>query len=400
MAAKRKLKEFMNTIKHIDVISKYFYPVTAGIETNILETYSELVRLGWSVTVHTSAGTLNAANTLGESDTIRGITVLRYRTGVLGYFPRISFSSHSLIALHNFNVMPHLYIYLSVLLRRVMGRNAPNIFLTPHGGFTPEWPTFTPVIRFIKQQYHRYIGLWLTNTQTSLIRAISSWEKQELIRAGVDKHKIVLIKNGLDKHAVLNHEKLASPSIKKKTAALGRYFVAVGRIAPIKNYETMIRAMALLPKDTKLVIIGPTQDTVYRDNLMEIARSLGIADQIRFMGTLHGSDKYYVILHALCQIHLARWESFCNVVYEAKSLGQICVVADNTALTSLIEHSVNGFVTETFNAQKLGDILATIRNNRLAPQLRKMRATLKRESFPLWDVSAKKMHGYYKTLTE
>ena len=41
-------------MKKIHVITKYFYPVAAGIETNILETYSVLVKKGWDVTVHTS----------------------------------------------------------------------------------------------------------------------------------------------------------------------------------------------------------------------------------------------------------------------------------------------------------------------------------------------------------
>ena len=43
----------MNTSsqKHIDVITKYFVPVVAGIETNILETYSVLVQKGWKVLI-------------------------------------------------------------------------------------------------------------------------------------------------------------------------------------------------------------------------------------------------------------------------------------------------------------------------------------------------------------
>lgn len=46
----------------IDIVVKYFYPVAAGIETNVLETYSVLVKMGWDVTVHTS----NLEYTTGE----------------------------------------------------------------------------------------------------------------------------------------------------------------------------------------------------------------------------------------------------------------------------------------------------------------------------------------------
>lgn len=385
---------------HIDVVTKYFYPVTAGIETNILETYSELVRLGWKVTVHTTADTLNAKNALSKTDQIRGITIMRYPSGVPGYIPSISYSTSQLICLHNFNIFPHLLIYMTVFFRRLLGLKTPRIFLTPHGGFTPEWPTFPLIPRILKQLYHISIGRWLINTQTGLIRAISLWERHALVHAGVQREKIVLIINGLDKAAVQNHEKHANSAIKGITRSLGKYFVAVGRIAPIKNYETMIRAMSKHPGNTTLAIIGPVQDETYYENLKHLAQTLGVSRRIKFLGTLHGSDKYYVIGHALCQIHLARWESFCNVVYEAKSLGQICVVANNTALTSLIRNNVNGFVTETFNDDQLAKILDYIQNADHSSTIQKMRDTLKRESYPVWDVSARKMHRYYRTLIQ
>lgn len=385
---------------HIDVVSKYFYPVTAGIETNILETYSELVQLGWSITVHTTTDTLNTKNTLSASDSIRGISIARYPSHGMGYIPAIDFSSTRLICLHNFNIFPHLGIYLITCIRRLLRLRTPNIFLTPHGGFTPEWPTFPRTIRILKRLYHAFVGRWLINTQTGMVRAISQWERQALMNQGVYAKKIVLIKNGLDKAAVQNHEKRVRSSIKKTVRSLGKYFVAVGRIAPIKNYETMIRAMAKHQNSTKLAIIGPIQDGTYFTHLMEIARSLKIKGRIKFLGTLHGSDKYYVISKARCQIHLARWESFCNVVHEAKSLGQICVVANNTALTSLIYNNINGFVVDTFDDCQLAGILKKIENPITNAQRQKMRDTLKRESYPTWDVSAKMMHTYYKKLAQ
>lgn len=390
----------MKNYGHIDVITKYFYPVTAGIETNILETYSELVRLGWSVTVHTTRDTLNAKNILPITDQVRGITIRRYPSGVFGYRPSISYSTSQLICLHNFNVFPHLLIYIATFVRRLFGRKTPNIFLTPHGGFTPEWPTFPLIPRIFKQLYHAAVGRWLINSQTSFVRAISLWEKQALIHAGIQRQKIVLIINGLDKAATHDHEKRARSSVKNIARSLGNYYVAVGRIAPIKNYETMIRAMAKRPGNSTLAIIGPVQDEAYFEKLKNIAHTLGVYGRIKFLGTLHASDKYYVIQHARCQIHLARWESFCNVVYEAKSLGQLCVVANNTALTSLIKNGVNGFVTETFDDNQLANILDRIEDVNNTTLIQKMHDTLKRESYPVWDVSARKMHTYYRTLIQ
>lgn len=55
----------------------------------------------------------------------------------------------------------------------------------------------------------------------------------------------------------------------------------VGRLDPRKGIETLVRAMALLPADVTLEVQG-TGGTGEEDRLREIARSLGVADRIRF----------------------------------------------------------------------------------------------------------------------
>lgn len=388
----------MKTKKHIDVITKYFYPVSAGIETNILETYSELVRIGWSVTVHTTSSTLDKQNSLSTTDNIRGIQVMRYQQGIFHFIPKIDYEHTNLICLHNFNIFPHIIIYIHSIVRRIFRMRNPNIFLTPHGGATPEWSTFPFAIKIIKQLYNRIIGRLLINTQSIKVRAISEWEQQALMREGINPKKIILIENGLDIKATLNHDIHATQNIKKIVKSFNKYFVMIGRIAPIKNYETMISALALVPGTAKLVIIGPVQDKNYLQQLTKLSDKLGISDRIIFLGPLHNSDKYYVIMHALALIHLARWESFCNVVHEAKSINQICVVADNTALTSLIKNRVNGFVTPTYDHIKLSKILLSLDNNSAKTVVHKIHGKLNQESFPTWNITANKMHNYYQKI--
>ncbi len=46
-------------------------------------------------------------------------------------------------------------------------------------------------------------------------------------------------------------------------------------------------------------------------------------------------------------VHMAIWESFCNVVHEGMSQGLVCIVADNTALPYLIKNGVHGWCVPT-----------------------------------------------------
>jgi len=355
----------MTTSKKIHVVTKYFYPVAAGIETNILETYSVLVRKGWDVTLHTSKDEYLTKNSLPDTEVIRGIKVVRYpfKSELLGFWPKINWQEKSVVCLHNFNTF-FWQILLYSLWLKLTGRKKFGLVLTPHGGFNPEWSIFNPVTALLKQIYHYTIGTFLINTVVDKVRAVSEWERTEIIKRGVKQNKIVTISNGLEDEAYANIDKLASPEIKLKVKKLGKYLIQIGRIYQIKNYETVIKALPLIPKDIKFVIVGQSEKNLdYKNGLTKQAEDLGIGDRLVFLGVVRGIDKYYVIKHAQMMVHMAIWESFCNVVHEGMSQGLICIVANAYALPFLVKEGITGFLVNTFDYQTLADKINYILKN-------------------------------------
>ena len=66
---------------------------------------------------------------------------------------------------------------------------------------------------------------------------------------------------------------------------------AVGRIAPIKNYETIINAISLVkdnPKNVNFYCYGGIVDQVYYNTLTNLASEKGVKDRVHFLGV---SDK-------------------------------------------------------------------------------------------------------------
>lgn len=354
------------TKKHIDIIEKYFIPVTAGIEVNILNTYKVLVENGWVVDIHTSRDTLTEKDILPEHDKIEGILVKRYPFRIWGYAPKINFAKTDVVALHNFNVVPHFYILIYSLILKMLGKKKFALILTPHGGFNPEWSIFPKPVAIIKEFYHFSIGTFLINLVVDKVRAVSEWEKEEIVKKGVNPNKVVVITNGIEDDAYLDVDKLASKEIKQKVKDFGRYIIQVGRVYPIKNYETTIKALALAPHDLKFVIVGPIQEDEknknYKAGLDKLIEEIGLKDRVIFLGVIKGVDKYYLIRKAQMMVHMAQWESFCNVVHEGLSQGLVCIVANNTALPLLIKEGVNGYCVSTYNhkqvAEKINFILA------------------------------------------
>ncbi len=345
----------MHQRNKIDVIVKYSHPVAAGIEVNTLETYSVLAKEGWEVTFHTSKDTLTEKNVLQDEEMHRGIRIRRYRFGWLGYFPQIDWATTDVVCLHNFNVLPHFILMVRVGLLKLCGRKTFGFFLTPHGGFNPEWSIFPQGVALIKRWYHYTLGAFMINCSMDGVRAVSEWERIEMVKHGVKESLVKVISNGLENEAFLDVDQAASKEVKKAVEGYGRYIIQVGRVYPIKNYETTIRALALVPSDVKYLIVGPPAGEVYRATLERLIGELGLKERVIFAGVVRGVDKYYLIKHAAMMVHMALWESFCNVVHEGMSQGLVCIVADNTALPLLIQDGVNGYCLSTKDHEKLSE---------------------------------------------
>lgn len=352
----------MKKHRRIDIVVKYFYPVAAGIETNILETYRYLVEDGWDVTIHTSLDTLTEKNVLGKRAKVKGLKVKRYPFKWWSFWPQINYRKTDIVALHNFNILPHFFIMAYTCWFKLLGQKHYSLILTPHGGFNPEWSIFPKLTAVIKQLYHTTLGTIMTNLSVDGIRAVSAWEQKEMIKKGLNKKIIKTIPNGIEDDAYLDIETLVSKKIKAQTKSLGRYIIQIGRIYSIKNYETTIRALTLVPRNINFAIIGPVGDQLYQQKLHQLIADLGLTNRVHFLGVVRGVDKYYLIKKAQMMVHMAMWESFCNVVHEGMSQGLICLVANNTALPLLIKNGKNGYTIATKDwqavAAKINYVLA------------------------------------------
>lgn len=359
-------------MKRIDIVEKYFYPVTGGIEVNMIETYSVLAKLGWRVVAHTSKDSLSEKDIYPTNDEVRGVQVKRKKYGLLGFWPDINFESTDVIAIHNFNLLPHFALMIFSLFKKWRGKKQFAIILTPHGGFNPEWSVFPWWQKIPKKFLHYTLGVWLINRVVDGVRAVSNWEKEEMLKKRIKPNLIEVIDNGIEDEAYLDVEAEASLEIKEKVKSFGKYIIQIGRIYPIKNYETTLKALAELPADIKFVIAGQVEINAaknYMSELKQLILDLGLQDRVIFFGVVRGVDKYYLIKKAQAMVHMALWESFCNVVHEGLSQGLVCVVANNTALPYLIRDGVNGYCIETKNYKAVAEKIRFIVENQTLPEI-------------------------------
>ena len=380
----------------IDIVMKYFYPVTAGIEITVMETFSRLVSADWKVRVHTSSDTYLERKVLSRNENIKGVEIKRYRWSIFGFWPDIDWKKSDMVVLENFNIFPHFQIMAFAWILKILKKKNFSLILTPHGGYTPEWKVFNPISAVIKKIYHRSLGAYMINKCVDKIHAVSTWEKKEMIPFGINPEKIVVVENGLEDEAYTDLEEKISEEFKQRVRSFGKYILQIGRVHRIKNHETAIRALVELPEDINYVITGPIHDDKYKQELNELIKSLGLEERIIFSGIIKGAEKYYLIKNALAMIHMALWECYCGVILEAMSQKTICVVSEDSAFPYLLKDKFNGYNLKAKDYKSVAKALNNIIQN---PDSREYEA-IKQKNLDYankhsWDMMVERLKGFY-----
>lgn len=102
--------------------------------------------------------------------------------------------------------------------------------------------------------------------------------------------------------------------------------LAIGRLAPQKNFGTLLRAFALLRQErpARLIILGESRDNA-RAALMAQAHQLGMAQHVALPGTV---DNVFPWL-ARCDAFVlpSWWEGSANVLLEAMAVDAPCIAS-------------------------------------------------------------------------
>jgi glycosyltransferase involved in cell wall biosynthesis len=136
-----------------------------------------------------------------------------------------------------------------------------------------------------------------------------------------------------------------------------------GKLQPWKRVSDVLRAFAKAAVlESHLVIAG---DGPLRQALEDEARSLGLAERVRFLGFVNQSKLPAVYRSSDLLILPSQYEAFGMVVNEAMLCGCPVVVSDRVgARFDLVQEGKTGFVYPAGDLESLVRILRTILSNR------------------------------------
>ena len=279
-----------------------------GAEQQVLQLATGLVTRGWRVNVIAMSGNGGRAATTLQSAGVAFHT-LGMRKGLAD--PR------GWLRLHAWSV-----------------RNHPDIIHThlPHATMLARFSRIASPVRVLVDTIHspatggpaRHIGYRLSAGFVDTVTAVSHAAAGPWLEAGlVGQGKLTILPNGVDTDR-WNRDEGARISKRRELGLTDEFlWLAVGRLDPVKNHATLLRAFARTAHNSRLVIAG---EGPLRCDLRSLATELGLRDRVSFPGFqsdvrqwMHAADGF-----VLC----SSWEGLPITLLEASACELPAVITD------------------------------------------------------------------------
>jgi glycosyltransferase involved in cell wall biosynthesis len=162
--------------------------------------------------------------------------------------------------------------------------------------------------------------------------AISNQTRDDLVNLFHEPaDKIDVIPQGVDKP----HPELATPEAElRERLGAGERPIAFSLSAkrPHKNLPRLLDALALIPTERRPLLVLPGYTTWHEDELREQARTLGIQDDVRFLGWVSQADVEGLYAAAALFVFPSLYEGFGLPLLEAMQRGVPVASSDRTSL--------------------------------------------------------------------
>lgn len=265
---------------------------------------------------------------------------------------------------------------LTAIFAHQLARVPTRMIVTVHNNLTQE----SKYLKSLKRRLVPYLIRWIYPF-ADLVIAVSQGVAEDLKGLGIRSDKIRVIYNPIitpdftvaakaipahpwfNSISDANAQDANSQDVKDPAIILG-----IGRLEPQKDFETLIRAFALVRQErcSKLIILGEGSQ---RQNLVQLCDQLNLADDVDFLGFIENPLSYMTRV-SMCVLSSA-WEGFGNVLVESMGVGTPVVSTDcPSGPSEILAGGKYGKLVPVKNAQALAQaIIETLEAPLPAPML-------------------------------
>lgn len=247
----------------------------------------------------------------------------------------------------NYDII-HVHLFPSlywVSLATLFLKHKTKLLFTEHNTQNRRYhlPLFTYLDAYIYNKYHKTI-------------AISEGVKNNLQNhLGIGYNAIEVINNGIN-------TKVFQESIGYANSAIGlpekaKIVIQISSFTAQKDQDTLLKAIALLPKDVHLLLVG---NGVLIEEKKKLAAHLKISDRVHFLG--YRSDVSRLLKTADICVLSSHYEGFGLAIVEGMATGIPCIGTNVDGLSEVI--GAAGLLFETGNHNQLKEIIHQLFSNK------------------------------------
>jgi glycosyltransferase involved in cell wall biosynthesis len=356
-------------------VTPFFYPHAGGVESHVREISRELARQGHSVIILTS----RHDPSLPESEEFEGYRILR--TPCWGVWfntpvnPEVGRWARELGAdVAHLHFPPPLTPYFAV---RGLAHSPVPVCVTYHCDLY----LATPVGRVATELFNH---LFLPSILRRADRVIVHTDSYARTSRGLGGRDVEVIPSSVDL-ARFRPDVDGAPVRKRLGFNGGPVLAFTGRLVPHKGLDALLRAVARLPPEVQLLIVGRGPEL---PGMRELAQRLGITERVRFCSEVSDAElpAYLRAADLFVFPSANRLEGFGLAVAEAMAAGLPVIVSDMPGVREVIEPGREGLLTEPLLEGDLVDRIQELVDD--PGRRREMGAAGRRRAEELFDVRA------------
>ena len=343
---------------HIAFFTNYYHPVVNGVVRSVASFRENLMNQGHNVFVFAQSD----GSYKDEEPFIFRYPSLSLPLGDISTAIPVSPFVDQLLPMLKLDVI---HTHHPVLLGQTAARKAAELdlpliftFHTQYWEYTHYIPFPQEIIQeFLKNAVHRWLREFMQKCQHIIIPSESL--RDILVRDYGLHERYSVIPTGTDLEPFLNADGKALRAEKgwQKEIVL----ISVGRLAPEKNWDTLIQGFAKVHTkhpEARLVLIG---DGSARQSLEALSVELGIADRVTFTGSIPFEEIPRYLKAADLFAFASVTETQGIVTMEAMAAGLPVVAVDGPGTRDIVQNGKQGYLVENDPdalAKKLNQLLS------------------------------------------
>jgi glycosyltransferase involved in cell wall biosynthesis len=221
-----------------------------------------------------------------------------------------------------------------IRFHRWIKQNCPDIVHAhlPHASLLARWSRLAAPVRVLIDTIHspakggvfRRVGYSASVALPDVVTAVSRAAADPWVDSGmVNENRLAIIPNGVDIDRWKRDDRIRQAMRAQLRLTNEFLWLSVGRLDPVKDHSTLLRAFTLLPSEARLVIVG---DGRLKNQLCSLVRELGLS------GRVHLPGFQTEVLPWMCAadsfVLCSRWEGLPMALLEAGACRLPVVITD------------------------------------------------------------------------